>query len=225
METTGNTATASDITTMQNIMDRLDVHSTATSQCCPACGQRLEKRISTYDTSICYNLNCRQITKGYDLTHQALPEFYPLEDDENVARALTYYHWTAREDWYDQLPEDLMAHLDCKQAAWERMKDERYDRRWLSEKDNPEGYVYSVKLIPGATILAEVLRDDQDSDGEELGTYSEFYNGYIERYLNVMEAPGSISICAGKELFYVVKVESAREAFGNEAVEMATPQK
>ena len=225
METMGNTATASTIATMQNIMDRLDIHSTTTSQCCPACGQRLEKHISLTDTYICYNLNCRQITKGCDLMHQALPEFYPLEDDENVARALTYYHWTAREDWYVQLPEDLMAHLGCKQAAWERMKDERYTRRWLSEKNNPEGYVYSVKIIPGATILAEVLRDDQDPDGEELGTYSEFYNGYIERYLNVMEAPGSISLCAGTELFYVVKVESAREAFGDESVEMATPKK
>ena len=202
---------------MQSIMDRLDIESTATSQCCPTCDTRLEKRISNFKIYSCPG--CGKEHHGYDLAHAVLPEFAPLTD-EKIARALTYYHWTIRENWTEELPNDVIAHLGCTQAAYERMRDER--RTYGTPSESPEGYVYTVTINEDTPFYPSLSRDEEDPDSEAYGSYAEISDGYVDRYVNVIEAPGSISLCADKTMFTVVNRVSAREFFGDKAMDAAT---
>ena len=212
------------IKAMQDVMDRLDPHSTATSQCCPACGARYNEHCENWRlTQPC--ASCGQETLYTDeLIHSILPEFTPMEQ-VGVARALTYYHWTTMEDWEEELPEDVMAHLGCKQAAYARARDIiRYPMGEIRE--HPEGFVYTVELVPGVPFEPSMRADEEDGSSDKL-CYStdnrckEKYADCVERYMNVVEAPGSVSICATKKMFSVVKKQTAREFFGEEAVDIA----
>ena len=212
------------IKAMQDVMDRLDPHSTATSQCCPACGARYKEHCSEwYLSNPC--VSCGKETLYTDeLIHSILPEFTPMEQ-VGVARALTYYHWTTMEKWEEELPEDVMAHMGGKQVAYARARDGIHDIMGEAP-EHPEGFVYTVALVPGVPFEPSMRADEEDGSSKRHcyslnNRFKEKYADCVERYMNVVEAPGSISICATKEMFSVVKKQTAREFFGEEAIDIS----
>ena len=214
------------IKAMQDVMDHLDPHSTSTSQCCPACGARLKEHCNDwYLKQPCASCGQEDLYSD-ELIHSILPEFTPMEQ-VGIARALTYYHWTTMEKWDEDLPEDIMAHLGCKQAAYARARDSIHDAvSELVEPEHPEGFVYIVELVPGVPFEPSMRADEEDGSSTRRcyslnNRFKDKYAGCVERYMNVVEAPGSVSICATKGMFTVVKRQTAREFFGEEAMNIA----
>lgn len=218
-----------EIQDMQDIMNRLDVNSTATSHCCPSCGARFPLHYTWIVAEPCTECG-KEVKYSHDLINRALPEFTPLEKI-SIARGLTYYHWTLEEHWIENLPPEVMAHLGCKQAAFERARDALRDKARIRSHQKapepiPEGFVYRVKLND-AVPFEPFLRADEEDCLTKRRVYSKEtwrkekkHRGSVERYVNVMEAPGSISLCATPEMFTIVERLSARDAFGDEAVNL-----
>ena len=150
----------------------------------------------------------------------------PFTDTENV-RDATWFHITLSPEWDTDItegdPGDFpLVHLGSMDAATARMNDLMNDDSLFGRKKNAEFYCYEIIINDDAAISPYIVSDMNDEAPESINSvkneslydtlgiteYEEMYDEYelegITRYVNEVEARGSISLIAHPDSFTVV---------------------
>lgn len=161
-------------------------HETKTAPKCNHCNDKLELELM-----------------GVDLRYTEQKFLNP----DNVKKT-SWYHITTHPNWHDSITENEdphltpMVHVGSKEAALDRLKDLR---KWRSNEN--EYYLYEVKLTSDANINPNILNDENELAPSNVAQANKTkgFNSGVNRYVNLYEAPGTISLCANPQQLTLIK--------------------
>ena len=113
-------------------------------------------------------------------------------------RKSEWYHATAVENWFEEVPDDVPIHIGTSAAAMMRWRDIN------SSSKRPEaGWLYRLRIKPSIPIMRGFGPDDYIDS-----TYLDSrYSDRVIRYVNIVESVGSVSLLTRKHHFEVVSVK------------------
>lgn len=163
---------------------------------CPKCETHLSKYkerdfLSEYDVTCS---KCGNRMSEYDIAVSVIPTSEKFLRVGAVRESL-WYHSTSRENWHDNVPDDVPIYLGTRAAAKARRSHTRTELR------DEEAFLYTLKLKRNVPILRSVTADDYLNDHY---TYPK-YAHQVVRYVNMFESVGSISLITRRDHFEIVK--------------------
>lgn len=157
-------------------------------------------------------------TKNYSdaLKAECTPEHdtYPALDAENVSK-MRWYHSTENGSWDSALSTNggVYVHVGSAQAALDR----QLSRQKVMQ--NTGYWVYELGVKETATIAPEVAEDDNDDYTGHNHPINEPHEHQVQRYINNIEEPGSISLVVDSN---VLEVRNRKWVTRSEATSQAS---
>jgi len=129
---------------------------------------------------------------------------------ESEVRKASWFHVTTNPNWHSGMSsknggETPLVHIGSREAALDRMRDMR---KW--QNDGSQWYLYELKVNPESTVNNGVFEDENDfcPSTVQAARNSDYDGSGVNRYLNVFEGPGTISLVANpRALRQVARVE------------------